>query len=63
MPYESLRYASQVATGTKEHDLDFSAWAEIVEDDGTALAHFEDVYLGHWGSVEEYAGQLIEDYG
>jgi antirestriction protein len=60
--YESINYVAAVARGIAEHGLAFAAWAEVMEDE-ELLGGFEAAFLGHYESVEAYAGQLMEDLG
>jgi antirestriction protein len=61
--YDSLDWTSRVARGIVEHGLAFSAWAERSNRDEDDLARFEDAYLGEWGSMSEYAEELLDDLG
>lgn len=62
--YEDLATVSQIGQGIAEHGLAFAHWAAICgTSDRGELARFEDVYLGHWDSVEAYAEELLDDLG
>jgi len=62
--YEDLGTISQIAHGMAEHGLAFAHWAAICAyTDHDELARFDDVYLGHWESVEAYAEELLADLG
>lgn len=62
--YEDLGTISQIAHGTAEHGPAFTHWAAICgSTDHDELARFDDVYLGHWQSVEAYAQELLDDLG
>jgi antirestriction protein len=61
--YDSLGWVSRVARGTIEHGQAFGAWADHCNHDEDDLAHFEDAYLGTWGSMTEYAEELLDDLG
>jgi antirestriction protein len=61
--YDSLEWISRVARGTVEHGEAFSAWAEHCHHDPEELDKFEDAYLGEWGSLTEYAEELLDDLG
>lgn len=62
--YEDLATISQLGQGITEHGPAFAHWASIC---GTSerdeMARFDDVYLGHWDSVEAYAENLLDDLG
>jgi antirestriction protein len=61
--YDSLDWVSRVARGIVEHGQAFGAWAERSDHDEDDLAQFEDAYLGEWGSIEDYAEELLDDLG
>jgi antirestriction protein len=61
--YDSLDWASRVARGIVEHGQAFGAWADRCNQDEDDLAQFEDAYLGEWGSMSEYAEELLDDLG
>lgn len=50
--------------GIAEHGAAFAHWAAICgTSDPDELARFDDVYLGHWNSVADYASELLDDLG
>lgn len=62
--YENLAVVSQIARGIADHGPAFAHWAALCGTSGhEELARFEDVYLGHWDSIEEYAEQYLDDLG
>jgi antirestriction protein len=62
--YESIDMVAAVGQGIDEHGPAFAHWAELVESsDPDDLDGFDDAYLGHWRSVEEYAEDLIDGTG
>jgi len=61
--YESLERVSKIALGIAEYGLSFAAWAAICGNDEEALDRFQDVYLGSWPSLEDYAEELLGDIG
>ena len=61
--YDSLDWVSRVARGIVEHGEAFGAWADRCNQDEDDLAQFEDAYLGEWGSMSEYAEELLDDLG
>jgi antirestriction protein len=61
--YESLGQISKVACGIAEHGQSFGAWAAVCGNDEEALDRFQDVYLGSWPSLEDYAEELLGDIG
>ncbi len=62
--YEDIATVSQLGRGIAEHGAAFAHWAAICgTSDPDELARFDDVYLGHWNSVEAYAEELLDDLG
>jgi antirestriction protein len=62
--FTSLETVSRIAKGIAEHGLGFAAWAANVgADDVETLERFQDVYLGVWPSLEDYATDLFADLG
>ena len=62
--YEDLATVSQIAQGMAEHGPAFAHWAARCDStDPDDLARFDDVYLGHWHSLEAYAEDLLDDLG
>lgn len=61
--YEPLERVAAVARGIREHGAAFAAWAELTRDEPDRLADFEDTYLGHWNSAEDWAREVLEDLG
>jgi antirestriction protein len=62
--YEDLATISEMGHGIAEHGPAFAHWAAICgTSDREELARFDDVYLGHWESVEAYADELLGDLG
>ena len=62
--YESIDMVAAVAQGIAEHGPPFAHWAEFIKSsDPNDLDSFDDAYLGHWSSVEEYAEDLIDGTG
>jgi antirestriction protein len=61
--YETLDWVSRIARGIVEHGQAFGAWADRCNHDDDDLAQFEDAYLGEWGSMSEYAEELLDDLG
>jgi antirestriction protein len=60
--HESIDYVAKVARGIAEHGLAYAAWADVMEDE-ELLGGFQDAYRGHFGSVEAYVEQLVDDLG
>lgn len=62
--YESFDTVSRIASGIAEHGEAFAHWAACTgsTSDGT-LALFDDMYLGTWPSVHDFAESLIETFG
>jgi len=61
--YESLETVARLGQGIAEHGSAFAHWAASVGTDPDELDRFEEVYLGQWPSIEEYAEQLLDDLG
>jgi antirestriction protein len=61
--YDSLARISKIGCGIATHGLAFGAWADHVGDDEDALDRFDDVYLGDWASLDNYAEELLDDLG
>jgi antirestriction protein len=61
--YDSLDWISRIARGMAEHGSAFSAWAEHCRYHTEDLDRFDDAYLGEWGSLTEYAEELLDDLG
>jgi len=62
--YESLETVSRIATGIAEHGPPFAHFAALVDsNDVDELDGFEDAYLGHFVSVQDYAEYLLDDLG
>ena len=61
--YDSMEWISAVAQGIAEHGLAFAAWADQCNSDTEQLVKFEEIYLGEWDSIEEYAERILDDFG
>ena len=62
--YENLDIVSQIGRGIAEHGAAFAHWAALCgTSDPEDLARFDDVYLGHWDSIEAYADDLLDELG
>lgn len=62
--YERLEDVAALAAGIAEHGPAFSAWAaQEASLDPERLERFEDAYLGHFGSVEAYAEDWLDESG
>lgn len=62
--YESIAMVTTVAQGMAEYGPAFAHWVRVIEaTEPDALSGFEDSYLGHWNSVEEYAEELLTGSG
>ncbi|ACY20714.1 Antirestriction ArdA family protein [Gordonia bronchialis DSM 43247] len=67
--YDSIEQISRIARGIAEHGYAYAAWVETldgdlddIDPDSEADAFNED-YLGHYGSVTDYAEQMADDLG
>ena len=59
---------ARIARGIKEHGYAFAAWANVHDDDPgqddrQRWDDFNDAYLGHYDSVQDYVERLIDDLG
>lgn len=61
--YETIDTISRLAAGIGEHGAAFAGWAANVGTDPDELDRFDDAYLGHYGSVADYAEELLDDLG
>lgn len=61
--YESIDTVSALALGIRDNGLAFTGWAAIQDDHSRARETFEDAFLGQWDSVEDFAANLLDDYG
>ena len=65
--YERIEQVAALARGIVAHGDAFAAWWAMdppnETDDDELEATFEEHYLGEYGSVEEYAEQMLEDLG
>jgi antirestriction protein len=65
--YESIHVVCRVAEGSETHGPAFSAWVFSLDDPAGDGAlddeRFEEAYRGHWGSMEAYAEELVEELG
>lgn len=59
--YESLGYVTAVARGISEHGLGFAAWASIADRD--ELDDYEDRFIAHVESVDDYVADMVADLG
>ena len=65
--YERIEQVAALARGIVAHGDAFAAWWAMdppsETDDDELESSFEEHYLGEYGSVEEYAEQMLEDLG
>ena len=61
--YESLERVAHLGRGIREHGEAFAAWAGLGTDNDLSVERFEDVYRGTWASLDEYAEDLLADFG
>ena len=59
--YEQLDVVARVARGIQEHGPAFAAWAELHDADPDMLAGYEDAYLGHYDTIEDWAREVLLD--
>src|ERR1700692_3458744 len=66
--HTSIDLVARIARGIKEHGYAFAAWANVHDDDPgqddrQRWDDFNDAYLGHYDSVQDYVERLIDDLG
>jgi antirestriction protein len=62
--YEPTDTIARLGTGLAEHGPAFAHWTDCVgTGDQDQLDQFNQHYLGHWDSMEDYAEQLLDDLG
>lgn len=61
--YESITTIARLADGIATHGMALAHWAALVGTDADELDRFDDAYLGHWPSVEDYARDYLDDCG
>lgn len=61
--YDPIEAVSALALGIRQHGLAFAGWAGIHEDNSRANETFEDAFLGHWDSLEDFAANMLDDCG
>jgi antirestriction protein len=61
--FTDLATISKLADGIAQHGCGFGIWAEEVGHDPNEMDRFEEVYLGRWDSLADYAGELLDDLG
>ena len=57
--FESMETVSSLAKGIAEHGIAFAKWAQYIGT--TEMFEFEDHYLGSWGSISEYAEEMVPE--
>lgn len=61
--YEPLAWVAGVASGVAKHGEAFAMWVERFEPNEHELGEFEDVYVGRWDTMADYARSLLDDFG
>lgn len=63
--YESLEMVSLIAKSIANHGYAYAAWANGFEGEAASLDYesFQDAYLGHYDSLEDYVEQMADDLG
>ena len=62
--FESIKIISALGKGINEHGLAFSHFVQMVgTKDLDDLNNFNDVYIGKWDSLEQYAREMLDDFG
>lgn len=62
--HEPLERVAHLAAGIAEHGPALAHWAMLLDrSDAEPAEGFEECYLGHWASLEEYAQHLVAELG
>jgi antirestriction protein len=62
--YERIETLSTLAQGIEAHGMAFAHLAQLLDRvEWDELGRFEELYLGTWNSMEEYAEELLQDMG
>jgi len=62
--YMNVETISKLGAGIRDHGIAFAHWAAHVGlDDSDGLDRFENHYLGQWESMEQFAEELLDDFG
>ena len=59
--YDQLEQVASVARGIAEHGPAFACWAQLHDGDEDMLTHFEDAFLGEYGSAEDWAREVLDE--
>ncbi|MGL4299652.1 MAG: antirestriction protein ArdA [Candidatus Neomicrothrix subdominans] len=58
--YELLEVVARIARSIREHGPAFAAWAGLHDADETMCDQFEDAYLGHYDTAEDWAREALD---
>ena len=62
--FETIETVSTLGKGIGEHGLVFSHFVQLVGTNNLEdLKRFDDIYIGRWDSMEQYAQELLDDLG
>ncbi len=63
--YESIEMVSLIARNIANHGYAYAAWTDEFEGQAASLDYesFQDAYLGHYDSLENYVEQMADDLG
>lgn len=62
--YESIEHVAAIARGMHEHGMAFAHWADYLgSSELQRLEVFDDHYRGSYGSLTEFAEELLDDSG
>lgn len=60
---DRLEDVTRVARGIAEHGAAFAAWAQLHDGHADMLDQFEDAYLGEYDSINDWAREVLDDFG
>lgn len=61
--HDDFHLIAQLARGITDHGPAFAAWVSHHGKNEIDPAEFEDVYVGEWSSVRDYAEHILDDLG
>jgi antirestriction protein len=63
--HDSIEQVSRIAKGIQEHGYAFSAWIDVHDatPESFDFDSFQESYLGHYDSVQDYVEQMADDLG
>jgi antirestriction protein len=61
--HDSIDLVARIARGIQEHGYAFAAWADVHEGTPERFDDFEQAYIGHYDSVQDFVEQSADDLG